>query len=251
MISVVVLTKNEEKNIIDCLESVLFADEIIVIDDYSEDNTLDLIKRLKNPKIIIFQHQLNNNFAQQRNFGLEKAQGEWILFIDADERVPLSLQYEILSHINDPLAAGDGYRIRRIDTMWGKRLEHGETGNIKLLRLARKEKGAWHGNVHEVWKVSGTVGEFNNALLHYPHPTLAEFLSEINFYTTVRAEELFRKKVRANWFTILLYPKAKFFVNYIVKRGFLDGLPGFVFAILMSFHSFLVRAKLWHLWDKK
>ena len=84
---VIILTKNEENNIVDCIESVNFADEIFIIDDFSEDKTIDIVKNLRNSKIKIFQHHLNNDFSSQRNFGLSKAIGEWVLYVDADERV--------------------------------------------------------------------------------------------------------------------------------------------------------------------
>lgn len=135
--------------------------------------------------------------------------------------------------------------------MWGKELRHGETGNIKLLRLAKKDTGRWEGKVHEEWKVKGEIGTLKNGIEHYPHKTIAEFLKEINYYTDLRSKELYEKRVKANFFSIIIYPKVKFFQNYILKLGILDGMEGLIFAILMSFHSFMVRGKLWLLWDKK
>ncbi|MGH7203242.1 MAG: glycosyltransferase family 2 protein [Candidatus Levyibacteriota bacterium] len=247
MISAIVLTKNEEKNIEACLDSLSWCDERIVIDDYSEDKTVDLAKK-KGAKI--FHHTLQNDFAQQRNFALTKATGDWVFFVDADERVSSGLWYEIMQRTNESLEDYSGFYIKRQDTMWGKLLRHGETGNIKLLRLAKKDAGTWEGKVHEEWKVNGKTLTLHNYLDHYPHTTITEFLKEINFYTDLRAQELFKKKTTANWFTIILYPKSKFILNYFIKRGYQDGLPGFVFAMMMSLHSFLVRSKLWLLWEK-
>lgn len=247
MISAIVLTKNEEKNIEACLDSLSWCDERIVIDDYSEDKTVELAKK-KGAKV--FSHSLQNDFAEQRNFGLSKAKGDWILFVDADERVSSALWYEIMQHTNESLEDFSGFYVRRLDTMWGKTLRYGETGNSKLLRLARKGAGVWEGKVHEVWKINGKTAMLQNHLDHYPHGTIKEFLQEINFYTDLRAQELFKKKTSVNWFLILAYPKAKFIQNYFFKRGFLDGTPGFVSAMLMSLHSFLVRGKLWLLWEK-
>lgn len=247
MISAVILTKNEEKNIIACLDSLAWCDERIVIDDYSTDKTVDLAKK-KDAKT--FSHSLQNDFAQQRNFGLTKAKGDWVLFVDADERVSSALWYEIMQHTNESLEDFSGFYIKRLDTMWGKHLRFGETGNINLLRLAKKDSGKWEGQVHEVWKIQGKTMTLQNHLDHNPHPSITEFLQEINFYTDLRAQELFKKKKRTNWFFIILYPKAKFIQNYFFKRGFQDGLAGFVFAMLMSLHSFMVRGKLWLLWEK-
>jgi glycosyltransferase involved in cell wall biosynthesis len=247
MISAVILTKNEEKNIKDCLQSLAWCDELIVIDDNSEDKTQEIARKMGAK---VFARSLNNDFAAQRNFGLEKATQDWVLFVDSDERVSEALWYEIMAQTNDPANLYSGFYIKRNDVMWGRELKYGEIGNIKLLRLAKRGVGEWQGKVHEVWKVKGKTLLLQKPLLHYPHSTVETFLKEINFYTDLRADELFKKKVRASWWSIILYPKAKFVLNYILRRGYKDGLPGLVFAIMMSFHSFLVRGKLWTLWQK-
>ncbi len=246
MISAVVLTKNEEKNIVDCLESLSWCDEVIIVDDNSEDRTAEIAKKMGAK---VFTRNLDNDFSKQRNYGLEKANGDWILFIDADERISKELKEEIKFKIkNDKV---DSYLIKRVDTIWGRKLKYGENGNIVLLRLARKNNGKWEGKVHEEWKVKGSVGEFKNSILHYPHPTISEFLKEINDYTDIRAKELSEKGIKSDFISILLYPTAKFLKNYFLKLGFLDNIQGLVFAIMMSFHSFLVRGKLWQLWNTK
>lgn len=248
MISVIILTKNEENNISESLDSVAWCDEKIVIDDYSTDKTVDIAKK-KGAKV--FTHSLLNDFSEQRNFGLGKAKGDWILFIDADERVSSALWYEMMQHTNESIEDCNGYYVKRQDTIWGKVLKHGEVGNIKLLRLAKKGSGKWEGKVHEQWKVHGKTQMLKNPLDHFPHPTVPEFLKEINYYTDLRAMELHKNKVSSTWLSIIIYPKTKFILNYFFRLGYLDGLPGFVFAMMMSFHSFLVRAKLWHLTQKK
>lgn len=248
MISAIILSKNEEKNIEACLDCLSWCDEKIVIDDHSTDKTVETAKR-KGAKVFV--RTLYNNFSDQRNYGLEKAKGDWILFIDADERISPALWYEIMAHSSESIEEYSGFYIKRQDTMWGRVLKYGETGNIVLLRLARKGAGIWEGQVHEKWNVKGKTGVLKNNLDHFPHQTVSEFLREINFYTDIRAEELFKKHVRSNWFAIIAYPMSKFVLNYYFKGGFRDGLQGLVFAFLMSFHSFLVRAKLWNLNQKK
>lgn len=247
MISAVILTKNEEKNIDACLDSVKWCDETIIVDDYSTDNT---VTRAKKKGAVIYQRHLQNDFSSQRNFGLEKASGDWILFLDADERVSLSLAYEMQTNTSQQIDHIDGYFIKRLDTIWGKQLKYGELGNITLLRLAREGKGQWKGRVHETWEIKNTA-TLQNALNHYPHQTITQFLHEINFYTTLRARELYDKKTSVTVVNIFIYPAGKFFVNYLFRLGFLDGVAGLLLAILMSFHSFLVRVKLWSLWAKK
>lgn len=134
--------------------------------------------------------------------------------------------------------------------MWGRCLKHGETNRVRLLRLARKEAGVWRRPIHEVWQVSGKTGELKNPLLHYPHPNVAQFLEEINWYSSLNANYLFEHGVRINGGQIIAYPLAKFFLNYFWRLGCLDGTAGIVMALMMSFHSFLTRAKLWTLTHK-
>jgi|SRR3989344_2193058 len=247
LISGVVISKNEGKNIARCISSLLWCDEIIVIDDNSTDNTVNVAKEYK---VKLYQHNLNNNFAQQRNFGLENAAGKWVLFVDADEVVAERLQKEILSHIYAKNKI-NAYSIKRKDTMWGRELRYGDSGNIRLVRLGRKGCGKWEGMVHEKWNIEGRVGMLMEPLHHYPHQTVAEFISKINYYSTIRAQELFEQKVSVGPMQIIFYPKAKFLYNFFFKCGFMDGMEGFIFAIIMSFHSFLVRAKLWLLWQER
>lgn len=244
-ISAIILTKNEEKNIEDCLKRLTWCDEMLVIDDNSSDKTVELAKK---HRATVIEHSLENDFAQSRNFSLEKAKGEWVLFVDADERVSEKLRDEIVKQIQNDTV--DGFFLKREDVMWGKVLRHGEQGNSRFLRLAKKRSGKWSGKVHEVWNITGTTSLLENPLQHLPHPTLSEFLQEINFYSTLRAEELHKSGKTANWLSILFYTKAKFVQDYFVKLGFLDGIEGFITALLMSFHSFLVRGKLWQLGQK-
>lgn len=239
MLSTVVLTKNEEHNIKECLKSVAWCDEMIVIDDYSEDKTVDVAKSLG---ARVFKRKLNGDFATQRNFGLEKAAGEWVLFIDADERMTPKLKDEINSKVQ--IQKHCGFYIKRTDVLWGKTLTHGET-NTKLLRLARKGSGKWRRKVHEVWEVAGVIREFKNPILHYPHQTINEFLGDTNNYSTLHAQENMKEGKRSSIFKILFYPKLKFLQNWILKGGFLDSGPGFIVALMMSFHSFLAWSKLW------
>ncbi len=242
-ISVIILTKNEEKNILDCLDGVFPASEIIIVDDYSTDRTLEVVSSLKKRNIKIFMRSLNSDFSGQRNFGLLQAKNKWVMFVDADERVSRLLFDEIIKKIKEDDVSG--LRVKRIDTLWGRRLEHGETGNISLVRLGKKDKGKWSLRVHETWKIKGRVGELDNELVHYPHQDVRAFLREVNYYSSIRAEELFKKGIRSSLVSIIIFPKIKFFLNYFIKLGFMDGTPGLIVALMMSFHSYLVRGKLW------
>lgn len=244
-ISAVILTKNEENNIGKCIKSVAWCDEIIVIDDGSIDRTIEIAKE---NNATLYSRSLGGDFASQRNFGISRAKNDWILFVDADELVPDALAYEISNAIqlrSQDLRGCSGFYVKREYCIWGKKLKYGETANEWRLRLAKKSEGHWVGKVHEKWHVRGLIGKLVNPLSHFPHQTLDEFLKEINFYTDIRAKELNSRGVKAFFWSISLYPFGKFMVNYILKRGFMDGIPGLVMAIAMSFHSFLVRGKLW------
>lgn len=246
MISAVILSKNEEKNIKDCLESIRqLADEIILIDDNSTDKTTKLAEE---SRAKIFTHSLNNNFAEQRNFGLQKAKGDWIFFIDADERVSPKLKKEIKEKIKSTNL--DGFYLKRQDFFGGRFLKHGETANICLLRLGRKGKGKWQREVHETWDIKESVGSLKNPLWHYPHPTLKEFIEHVNRFSTLHAQVLLKEGVEPSLFRLWANPFAKFIQNYIFRLGFLDKTPGIIVALMMSFHSFLARAKLYQLWKK-
>jgi hypothetical protein len=175
--------------------------------------------------------------------------------VDADEKVSEALAFEISNVIynwtNDSIEKEyKGFRIPRNDILWGKELKHGESG-IKLLRLARWNAGKWSGMVHERWIINGNVAILKNPIAHFPHPTVESFLKEINFYTTLRAKELYLHNKKSNILSIIIYPTGKFFSNFFLKKGFLDGIYGLIHSLLMSFHSFLVRAKLWTMWHKK
>lgn len=247
-ISAVVLSRNEEKNIKKCLESLGFCDEVIVIDDNSEDRTIEIAEKLGAK---VYKRELKGNFALQRNFGLNKARGKWVLFVDPDERVSKDLRDEIVKIINDSSINYLGFYMGRTDHIWGKRLKHGETGNIRLLRLARRKAGKWRRRVHEVWQIIGRTGELKKPLLHYPHPTLKEFIASVNKMSGLHAEANFEEGKRSSLFKIIIWPLAKFMQNWIIKGGFLDGIQGFMVALVMSFHSYLAWSKLWMLQKKR
>jgi len=225
-----------------------WCDEVIIVDDYSEDETINKCQ-MSNVKCQIYQRHLKGDFAGQRNFGLKKAKGDWVLFLDADERVSQALREEI-TNCQLRIANYNGFYLKRKDFFGGRWLKYGETANVKLLRLAKKDAGCWKRRVHEVWEVKGKIGELKKPILHYPHPTISDFLKQINFYSTLHAQAFREEKVKPSLWRIIFYPLGKFFQNYIWRRGFLDGMPGLIVALMMSFHSFLAQSKLYLEWKK-
>jgi glycosyltransferase involved in cell wall biosynthesis len=247
-ITAVILAKNEERNIKECLDLLKWVDKIVLIDDYSTDETIEIVKRYDKAKI--YQRNLNSDFSAQRNFAITKVDTEWVLFVDADERIPEELKNEIIGILNFN-NLHDAYEIKRIDVMWGKKIRHGEQGSTRLTRLFKKQSGEYYGKIHEEVRIKGKIGRLNNAIIHFPHQSVREFLEEINFYSGVRASELYDNGVKTNGLLILCYTLGKFIKNYFFMFGVLDGIRGLVLAIFMSLHSFLSRGKLWLLWRKK
>lgn len=183
------------------------------------------------------------DFASARNAELNNVTTEWVLFIDKDEKVSAELEEEINRVIQDGNRVA--YSIRRIDTFLGRELQFGETGRGRFVRLARKDAGVWQRPVHEVWQVTGEVGELQNPLTHNPHASIAEFLKKIDRYSTLDADYRHRVSRRSSLTHIVCYPIGKFLYNYIWLQGFRDGIPGLIMALMMSFHSFLTWTKLY------
>lgn len=193
--------------------------------------------------IVVPPHPISD-FSAVRNRALQHAKGDWVLFIDADEEISPKLAQEIKKRLLEDKNI-NGYLFKRRDYFLRKELKHGETAKVKLLRLARKNSGLWQGRVHEKWQVKGRIKELSQPLLHKRKLTLVQFLDKLNFYSDIRAQELYQQKAKTNLLLIFLYPSFKFCQNYFCRLGLLDGIPGFIMAAMMSLHSFMVRSKLW------
>jgi len=249
-LSAVVLTKNEEKNIAKCLNSLKFCDEIILIDDYSTDKTANIAR---NFGAKIFNRHMNMNFADQSNFGIKKAKGEWSLLVDADEIITPELAREIQRAITPNVIPGsdqesiqiNAYQIPRIDYFLGKKLRYGEPGKSRVTRLVKKGKGQWSRRVHPTLNIKGEISTLKNPIMHYPHENIAEFIRSINRWSFWHSLALDEENKKSSIIKITLWPILKFIQNYILRLGFLDGTHGFVHAVIMSFHSFLGWSNLY------
>lgn len=238
-ISAVVLNKNGAELLKRALQSLAWCDEVIVIDDGSTDDSL---RHAQKSGATIVKNRLKS-FAEQRNIGLKSAHSDWVLFLDADEVVPKELTQEIQQTLKNTTC--DAFLVQRLDTFMGTQLHYGETGNIWLLRLAKKTAGSWVRPVHETWEVEGVTGKLHHALEHNPHTSISSFLEKINHYTDQEAKHRKASEEKFSIFQLLVYPSAKFFVNYGIKLGFLDGFPGLSMAYMMSMHSLIVRIKMY------
>ncbi|MBP9817998.1 glycosyltransferase family 2 protein [Candidatus Shapirobacteria bacterium] len=246
-ISLLLITKNESVNLDKWktwLTSLKPINELVVIDSQSTDDTVKKIKGLTSPKlkVKIFEAENPSDFSSLRSQALSHCTNNWILWLDADE----SPSNKLIQFINNFDFSNYNYTFLRQDLFIGQILKHGETANQHFLRLFDKRHGKFIGQVHEVWQSSKEMTQTNYVINHHSHPSLYTFFQKLNLYSTLRANELRQQGIRTNIFLIVFYPIAKFFQNYFIFQGFLDGTAGIIFALGMSFHSFLVRAKLWH-----
>lgn len=238
-LSVTIITFNEEQNIARAIKSVSFADEIIVIDSYSSDKTVEIAKNLGVQ--VISEEFLG--YGQQKNFAADKCQGEWILNIDADEEVSPELKKAILNTINSNNSY-DLYAINRLTDFCGKWIYHGGWYPHYLNRLCRKSKAKWtEPNVHEdlLPVANSPIGKISANLNHYSFPTIESQVTTNIKYAKLGARDLIqRKKRKPNWPEMILRPLGKFFECYFLKKGFLDGKEGFIIAV-NAMHSMFMK----------
>lgn len=246
-ISSVIITYNEERNIGDCLESLKWTSEIIIVDAFSSDRTVG-IARVYTDKILQREWQ---GYSQQRNFGLSQASNEWVLFIDADERLSNALSYEIIEAITNDSGLYDGYYMPRQSFYLGRWITHGEWHPDLKLRLIKKDKGRWSGqSVHEIIILNGKARRLKNSIYHYPYVDISHHLEKFNRYSSLFAQDAFKKNEKFKFHQLLWRTFIRFIKAYFLKRGFRDGFAGFVIAVLQSFDVFLRYAKLYEL-EKK
>ena len=251
-ISLLLLTKNESENLkknFKWLDECKTINEIIVIDDNSTDDTVEIAKKFASKKrsVQVFNRELMGDFATQRNFAISKTTNDLVLWLDADEYPSKSL-IRYLNHIDKHQYKN--YSFKRQDIFLGNTLKHGETAYLRFTRLFNKNFGKFEGQVHENWISVKPTKETNFIIHHTPHKTLKSFIEKIDFYSTIRSKELFDQKVPTNTFEIIFFPIGKFLQNYIFRLGFLDGTPGIIMALCLSFHVFLNKSKLWHLYQQ-
>ncbi len=238
LLTTIILSKTPEINKL-LLESVNFTDKIIVLIDSKEG-------ALKTEgKIIYLYHPLNADFSAHRNFALKYAKSDWALFVDEDEVVSTELAREIQIALNNPSA--QGYQIRRIDLCFHQPLLHGETGNSHLLRLGKVSEGKFVRKVHEFWKIKGSIDKLESPLYHLKNHFISEFLPRVEMYGAIDAEALETENKPFSYFRLLVNPKAKFLLNFVLKFGFLDGYAGLFQAYLMSVQSLSVRVFQWQI----
>jgi glycosyltransferase involved in cell wall biosynthesis len=239
-ISIAIVTRDEEINIEDALKSVADAKEIIIVDSFSTDGTVELCKQYTDK---VFQHEWQG-FARQKQMAVDYAEGPWVLILDADERVTPELKTEIITSIADTDCTG--FYIPRENYFIGKWIRHSGWWPDNTLRLFKKDKGRLESReVHEKVVVEGSVAYLRNPLKHYTYRSISDFVERMGRYSTLAAIEIRKDSGHSGLFSLTAKPLAMFLKMFIVRRGFLDGTRGLMLAILYSYYTFLKYAKTW------
>ena len=238
-ISAIIITKNEEANIRACLESLSWVDEIVVVDSGSTDRTVEICREFTG---LVFCHDWPG-FGPQKNRALAYASGDWVLSIDADERVSPELRDEILTVVSSDRHSG--YRIPRLSWYCGRFIRHSGWRPDHVLRIFRREKGRFTDDlVHERVLLDGPAGRLENDLIHYSFRDLEQVLNVVNRYSTLGAEQKFRAGGNSGLAGAIFHGLWEFFSTYLLKGGFLDGRQGLMLAISNGEGTYYKYAKL-------
>jgi glycosyltransferase involved in cell wall biosynthesis len=243
-LSLVIITLNEENDIARCIESVPFAQEIIVVDSLSKDKTRDIALKL-GAKVIEKQFL---GYRAQKQFAIDQATCEWVLSLDADEALSSDLQSEILAHLLNLefQSRFNGFKMPRLSFYLGRWIRHGGWYPDYQTRLFKKDKGVWTGGaVHESVEVDGSVGKLKGDIHHFVFRDLNEQVNANNEFSSLGSAELLKKAKNFSLLKLVFKPIGKFIECYLWKLGFLDGVQGFIIALGASQSIFLKYAKLW------
>lgn len=253
-ISAVVITKNEANNIKRCLDSLIWVDEIVIVDDYSTDGTVEICKNYTEK---IFYNKFED-FSTQKQFGISKTTNDWVLIVDADEVISKELRDEIIELFSsETLTNYYGFFIPRHTFYLGKIINYCGW-KVKVLRLINKNFGKYNGKkVHEKIVIPNLnkVGYLKNPILHYSYQSITQHIEKINLYSSLDALELYSKGVRINCFNFVYYlflkPIMIFIKKYFFMKGFLDGYRGFLISLFTSIVTILNYVKLKEIQDEK
>ncbi len=251
-LSIIILNDRHDHIFHQALLSAAIAQELIVFEQDTNNDWLELEKELKkiNPQVrlrLIFRKYPIKDFAELRNKAIKMVKTPWLMFLDSDE----ILSSNNLEKLNKLLESKKNvaYKVKRLDFFHDQKVRFGEAGNYHLIRLARSNKIKYQRSVHEIPLINGRVGHSSLLIKHLAHENLADFLKTVGYYAQLEASYRFSKKQKQSklgiYLQLFFYPPGKFMLNYMFKLGFLDGFAGFSYAVLMSFHSLLVRIFLY------
>ncbi len=242
-LSVTVITRNEAADIGDALQSVAWADEIIVVDSESTDTTVAISRQFTDRVVV----RAWPGYVDQKNYAASLAAHDWILSLDADERVTPALADQIKAVLAQPLSHA-AFRFPRVSWHLGRWIRTTDWYPDHQLRLYDRRAARWTGQyVHEGLTVDGTIGELRGDLQHFPYRDIADHLETIDRYTSDAARQMHESGRRTNLVQCFAYPRLTFLRNYIVRGGFRDGVPGLIISAMNAFYAFLKLAKLWEM----
>jgi glycosyltransferase involved in cell wall biosynthesis len=242
-VTATVISFNESANIQAALESLSWADEIVVVDSESSDDTVAIARNFTDRVFV----RPWPGYIAQKNFAAGQARHDWIFSLDADERVSPALAGEITALVSgEPAAAG--YRVPRVTFHLGRWIRSTDWYPDYQLRLYDRRRARWAGRyVHESVKADGRVEDLRNELLHYAYRDLSHHLQTIDRYTTLAARQMFEEGRRAGWLDVAMHPPAAFLRNYVLRGGFRDGVAGLIVSAMNARYVGLKFAKLWEL----
>ncbi len=234
-LTVIIPTFNEENYIQDCLRSVDFANQIIVVDSYSTDATLSIVK---SGNCEVLQRKFDN-FSHQKNEAIQLAKSDWILFVDADERVTEKLKLEIIAIINN--SKHNAYKIKFPHFYMNRFLYHTEN---KVVRLVKNNSIHFEGEVHEKLIHNGSVGLLNNFMIHYTYKGLFHYIKKKDSYAWFQAKMAKDRNKKTSYLLLIFKPFYRFFYTYIIRKGFMDGIPGLAVATIDAYGVFSRYVKM-------
>ena len=244
-LTVIIPCKDERANIGPCIDLArLVADEVVVADSGSRDGTLDYVRSRGDCRIIEREYGTSGDF---KNWAIPQATHEWVLILDADERVTPALAAEIRRVLDRP--DRDGYWIARTNYLMGHRVRYTDWARDTVLRLFRRDLGRYEGpsDHGEVRVPGGDVGRLTEPLLHFTLWSWGDWLRKLDRYSRVQAEQWYAAGRPPSWWRLLLNPPLRFFRDYVIHRGFLDGMVGLQISWSSAFYSFMKQARLWEL----
>lgn len=246
-ISAVIIVKNEEMMIANCIDTLRWCDEIIIVDDHSSDRTPELAEQAG----AIVVKNTGKTFASARNTGREVANGQWLLYVDADERATPALMRAVRSVVQDP-AAAEAYQIPRRNIHYGSWLQFGGWGSDAVVRLFRRSAlKTWRGDIHEHAEITGAERRLSEELIHLTHRSVRDGLEKSIHWTAIEARLLFAAGHKPiGMVRLLSIPIRSFLKSMIKMQAFKDGAPGWIEAMVQAMNRFLVYAQLWELQQK-
>jgi glycosyltransferase involved in cell wall biosynthesis len=242
-VSVYVLTYNNTRTLEGCLRSLAWADELIVVDSFSDDGSFELAKTFTDK---VHRKEWAGH-REQYQYAADLTTNEWIMFVDADEEIPPELANEIRTALEQNRGECDGYICHRRTFYLGRWIEYGGWYPDYEIRLYRRDKGRWEGDLHAKIEVKGRVKHLNHHYLHYTYGDISDHIQTIDKYSQTAAEDMIRAGEKFSLWKLLFRPPFRFLKEYVFKGGLRDGLPGLIVAICTVFYVFMKYAKLWDL----